>query len=129
MSRKIEDLTPETQEKFKEFAARMAEAGIPFMITCTYRSQSEQEVLYAQGRTTPGKIVTWTHHSRHTERTAFDIAILSEGKPIWSVKIDVNENDVPDYQEAASIGEMVGLTAGARWNNPDYPHFQNDEVT
>jgi 5-methylcytosine-specific restriction endonuclease McrA len=32
-----------------------------------------------------------------------------------------------DYQEAGTIGEMVGLTAGAFWKTPDFPHFQNDK--
>ncbi len=44
MSRKVEDLAPEMQEKLKNFAVKMAEAGIPWMITCTYRSQEEGAV-------------------------------------------------------------------------------------
>ena len=128
MSRKIEDLTPATQVLFKEFAAAMAEAGIPFMLTCTYRSQEEQNALYQKGRSLPGPKVTWTRSSRHTQRTAFDIAILNNGKPVWDTKIDVSEDGIPDYQQAGSIGEMVGLTWGGRWGTPDYPHFQNDET-
>ena len=130
MSRKIEDLTPETQEKFYEFKRRMEEAGIPFMVTSTFRSQAEQVQLYAQGRTTPGKIVTWTRNSRHTKRDAFDVAILKQGKPVWDIKVDVNEDDIPDYQQAGEIGESCGLEWGGRFKNkkgkprPDYPHFQ-----
>ena len=126
MSRKIEDLTPETQALFKEFAALMAERAIPFMLTCTFRSQQEQDELYEQGRTTPGQVVTWTRNSQHTKRNAFDIAILKDGKPTWDVKVSINDNDTPDYQEAGSIGEMVGLTWGGRWKTPDFPHFQFD---
>jgi peptidoglycan L-alanyl-D-glutamate endopeptidase CwlK len=102
----------------------MDAAGIPFMFTCTYRSQEEQDALYAQGRTKPGPVVTWTRHSKHSERTAFDIAIVRDGKPVWDVKVDVDNDHVPDYLEAAKIGEEVGLLAGARWKKPDYPHFQ-----
>ncbi len=127
-SRKISDLTPETQAKYWAFAEGMAKAHIPFLVTSTYRSQDEQDKLYMQGRTAPGKVVTWTRHSRHTERTAFDIAILSEGKPVWATKVDINNNNLADYQEAAAIGEMVGLTVGAFWKTPDPAHFQNDEV-
>ncbi len=128
-SRKIEDLTPGTQKKYIEFAAKMHEAGIPFMITCTYRSQEEQDALYKLGRTKPGKIITWTKHSRHTKRTAFDIAILQDGKPCWNIKADVNEDQIPDYEEAGKIGESAGLTWGGSWKSPaDYPHFQNDDV-
>lgn len=124
MSRKVEDLAPGLQLAFLRFAGRMAEVGIPFMLTCTYRTQEEQDALYAQGRTKPGPIVTWTRKSRHTQRTAFDIAILSDGQPTWSMKISVNENDVPDYLEAGQIGEEFGLEWGGRWRKPDYPHFQ-----
>ena len=128
MSRKIEDLLPEAQEKFREFAGKMAEAGIPFMLTCTYRSQDEQNALWRIGRSEPGRKVTWTRKSRHTVRTAFDIAILKDGKPCWDVKASVNENDVPDYFEAGQIGEACGLTWGGRWRTPDFPHFELKEA-
>lgn len=124
-SRKIEDLVPAMQEKARAFAGKMAETGIPFMFTCTFRSQEEQDELYAQGRTVPNtRKVTWTRHSRHTERDAFDIAILKDGKPTWDVKVNINVNDAPDYAEAGQIGESLGLEWGGRWRSPDYPHFQ-----
>jgi|WetSurSiteA1Bulk_404760.scaffolds.fasta_scaffold02632_8 peptidoglycan LD-endopeptidase CwlK len=125
MSRYIADLIPEMQEKFKAFSAKMAEAGIPFILTCTYRSQEEQDRLYSQGRHLPGKIVTWTQHSRHTQRDAFDIALLNKGTAHWDTKEDLNENSIPDYTEAGLIGESVGLVWGGRWKNRDLPHFQN----
>ena len=128
MSRKIEDLTPEMQAKYKAFKDKMGEMGIDFIITCTFRSQEDQNLLYAQGRTSPGRIVTWTLHSRHTQRDAFDIALLLENKPVWDVKVDVDHDHIPDYQEAGEIGESVGLVWGGRWTKPDYPHFQFKEV-
>jgi peptidoglycan L-alanyl-D-glutamate endopeptidase CwlK len=128
MSRKIEDLKLSMQIKARDFVVKMAEEGIPFMFTCTYRSQEEQDVLFNQGRTTPGKIVTWTHNSRHTRRDAFDIAILRSGQPVWDTKIDVDADHIPDYEEAGKIGESVGLVWGGRWKIPDYPHFQLKEA-
>jgi peptidoglycan LD-endopeptidase CwlK len=130
-SRKIEDLVPAMQEKARAFAGAMAEVGIPFMFTCTYRSQEEQNELWSRGRdgdTRPK--VTWTRKSRHTNRTAFDIAILNDGQPCWSTKISVNENDVPDYTEAGQIGESIGLKWGGRFRGangkpqPDFAHFE-----
>jgi peptidoglycan L-alanyl-D-glutamate endopeptidase CwlK len=76
----------------------------------------------------PGKVVTWTRNSRHTKRDAFDIAILLSGKPVWNVKVDVNDDNIPDYQQAGEVGEACGLTWGGRWKQPDYPHFQDDGV-
>lgn len=124
MSRKISDLVPAMQDLARAFSAEMAENGIPFMFTCTYRSQEEQDELYKQGRTKSGKIVTWTKHSLHTQRIAFDIAILRDGKPTWDIKVDVDADGVKDYFEAGKIGESIGLEWGGSWKNPDYPHFQ-----
>jgi len=129
MSRKIEDLVPEMQTKAREFAGRMAEIGIPFMFTCTYRPQRDQDELWSHGRNGDKRPkVTWTRKSKHTDRTAFDIAILNDGQPVWDVKVNVNENDVPDYLEAGQIGESVGLEWGGRWSKPDFPHFQRKEA-
>ncbi len=123
-SRRIEDLTPETQELYWLFDAAMQEANIDYIVTCTYRSQEEQDALYAKGRTAPGKRVTWTRHSRHTDRTAFDIAILLNGKLLWNPDLDADGDGVAEYTEAGRIGEAVGLTWGGSWDSPDAPHFQ-----
>ena len=127
MSRKIEDLTWAAQTYARDFSVKMAENGVPFMFTCTYRSQEEQDALFDQGRSKPGKVVTWTRASKHTSGRAFDIAILKQGKPIWDIKADVNQDDIPDYQQAGEIGESVGLVWGGRFKPPDYCHFQLKE--
>lgn len=125
MSRRITDCVPELQEKFALFAVRMAEAGIPFMLTSTRRTQAEQDGLYARGRTAPGRIVTWTRRSRHIEGRAFDIALLTEGRmPHWDTKIDINDDQIPDYDQIGPIGESVGLRWGGRFRRPDRPHFE-----
>jgi hypothetical protein len=92
------------------------------------------------------KRVTWTLHSKHLinlddsdptndKATAFDIACHNEfGEICWDVKVDVDHDHIPDYEEAGKIGESCGLTWGGRFKNkwgtlqPDYPHFQDDEV-
>jgi len=115
-SRSIEDLTPETQELYHKFAVIMKAKNIPYIVTCTYRSQQEQDALYEQGRTKPGQIVTWTRKSRHTDREAFDIAILKNGKISWNVD---------DYLEAGKIGRAVGLVWGGDFKtSKDRPHFE-----
>ena len=115
-SRSIEDLTPETQELYHKFAVVMKAKGIGYIVTCTYRSPEEQSALYEQGRSKPGKIVTWTRKSRHTDREAFDIAILVNGKISWKPE---------DYLEAVKIGKAVGLDAGGAWTkSKDWPHFE-----
>ena len=79
--------------------------------------------------------VTWTLASKHiidledgnTENDkarAFDIAVTKDGKPVWDLKVNVNKNDLPDYDEAGRIGEAVGLRWGGRFPSPDRPHFE-----
>lgn len=155
-SRKISDLTPSMQAKFKKFAAAMLAKGIPFAVTCTARTVDEQVALYAQGRKgmydvnklrivaglplltseNQNKVVTWTLKSLHLvdlddgnpdndKSRAFDIAITSGGKPVWDVKVDVNQDHLPDYIQAGEIGESCGLRWGGRFKKPDYPHFED----
>ncbi len=133
-SRKITDLHPNLQPKCLAFLGLCAEAGIPVMLTCTYRSQAEQDALYAQGRTKPGRKVTWTRSSRHSftldgkpASKAFDIAVLSDGKPTWDLKADVNKDNQSDYITIGVIGRKLGLEWGGGWKTPDYPHFQLEE--
>ena len=116
MDRKPESLTPETFEKWKAFDDAMKVIGLEYKLTCTRRTQEEQDALYAQGRTKPGPIVTWTHQSRHIKGEAFDIVIIKNGKAYWS--------DITAYHRAGKLGELAGLDWGGRWHKPDYPHFE-----
>jgi len=80
--------------------------------------------------------VTWTLDSKHITNMfdadldndrarAFDIAILNkQGQAVWDLKVSVDGDSIPDYEEAAIIGESVGLVCGGRWSNPDWPHYQ-----
>lgn len=118
-SRKIEDLIPEMQELARAFQQAMADNAVEFIFTCTTRTQEEQEALYAQGRTKPGRFVTWTLKSKHIEGKAFDIAIIENGKITWSESA---------YIVAGTIGEEIGLRWGGRFKNPDRPHFELKEA-
>ncbi len=83
--------------------------------------------------------VTWTLASKHLvdlddgnpandKSRAFDIALLAhEGDQLsihWRIKADVNENAIPDYDEAGRIGEAAGLRWGGRFPRPDRCHFE-----
>ena len=68
-------------------------ARLEYCITCIYRSHAEQARLYAQGRTTTGKVVTNAKpgQSRHNDHlngdpasTAVDMCPIIDGKPSWS---------------------------------------------
>ncbi len=57
-SRSLSDVHFNLLPLFQQFQKDLQREGIEFIVTCTYRSNKEQNTLYAQGRTTPGKIVT-----------------------------------------------------------------------
>lgn len=47
---------------------------VDFAVTQGVRTQAEQNELFVQGRTKPGKIVTMTRNSRHIGGNAVDLA-------------------------------------------------------
>jgi peptidoglycan L-alanyl-D-glutamate endopeptidase CwlK len=120
-SRDINDLTPEAAQKCRAFLAaaeaKLAPLGLRLLVTCTYRSQKEQDALYALGRTTPGKIVTWTRRSVHTKRRAWDVVFqnIKTGRLVW---------DGP-WDELGKIAADLDITWGGAWPRcKDRPHFQ-----
>lgn len=91
-------------------------AGLDIFITETYRSQERQNELYAQGRTKPGKVVTWTMSSNHTGRQAWDVSFKSTGY-----------NELSKFYMAGEIAESLGITWGGSWKKQDLPHFEYKE--
>lgn len=69
-------LDPELQAKLARVMTRMKEeTGLDVNVTETYRSQERQNALFAQGRETPGQVVTWTQSSKHTQGRAVDVTL------------------------------------------------------
>ena len=66
--------------------------GLEFTIAEAWRTQQKQNKLYAQGRTAPGRIVTWTKNSMHTQRLALDIdpvpKLFGSNLLQWYVQLD-----------------------------------------
>lgn len=98
-----------------------AQAGVAVLITQGLRTVQEQDDLYAQGRSKPGKIVTHAKggQSWHNFGLAFDIVVLDAvGKAEW-------DTAHPGWKEAAKIGKSLGLEWGGDWKGfKDLPHFQ-----
>lgn len=77
--RSIGMLDPTLQAKLSRVMDRVrSETGHDVSVAETYRSQSRQNALYAQGRETPGSVVTWTLNSKHTQGRAVDL-VLDDG--------------------------------------------------
>lgn len=143
-SRALMDLDPVLEKKAGLFLDECRRQGIGVIITCTYRSGDEQNALYAQGRTKPGRIVTWARAGESLHNTvdlagdpsalAFDIAVMRSGKIIWGtggngIDDDPSDDDTDDlelWQRAGAIGESLDLEWAGRWPKAkrEFPHFQ-----
>jgi peptidoglycan L-alanyl-D-glutamate endopeptidase CwlK len=101
--------------------AAMNALGFPMVITYTLRTAAEQQALYAQGRTAPGKIVTELDgiikQSKHQSGRAADLAFLKDGKPSW--------DDSFPWACYGACAKALGLTWGGDWHSiPDRPHIE-----
>lgn len=114
--RDIKELTPQAQVACGLFMAECKKQGLNVLITETYRSQERQDYLYEQGRTRVGKVVTWTHNSRHTSRRAWDICKNVKGQEY---------SDSNFFKQCGIIAKQLGITWGGTWkSSPDTPHFE-----
>ena len=125
-SRLISDLSLNGQAWFSRFKVHVESElwlifGIDWGVCRTKCDREFQAWLYAQGRTRPGDIVTWTLDSRHIHGEAWDIFILENGKAIWVS---------PKYGQIAEVGLRMGLVCGYFWKGKktDPGHYQTPEV-
>jgi len=117
--RRIKKLHPLVKATFIQFIIRAEqELGKQLRITSALRTIKEQNKLYEQGRTRPGKIVTNAKggKSYHNFGLAVDIVEIKKGKALWTN---------PDWDKIAELGKNLGLEWGGDWVSiKDKPHFQ-----
>ena len=92
------------------------------------RTISEQNALYAQGRTDKTKkIVTNAKggSSYHNYGLAIDIVLILDGKTAsWDDKTDFDGDKVSDWIEVVAIFKKYGYAWGGEWRFKDSPHFE-----
>lgn len=107
-----------------ELAIRLT--TVDFVVVQGNRTQAEQDALYAQGRTKPGKIVTWTRNSNHIGGRAVDVSPWVDGAVEWddNGKLGLWPRIAEAFKEAAKeLG--VEIAWGGDWKNTkDRPHFE-----
>ena len=114
--------------KFKPSAVQAwgeAQAAMPpnvqIIVVQGLRTFAESDALYAQGRTTPGEIVTKAAagQSYHNYGLAFDFCMITNGK----------DDDVvgPNWLTVVHIMEQNGMFWGGNFPEGfhDNPHFEN----
>ncbi|HEY4270450.1 MAG TPA: M15 family metallopeptidase [Candidatus Udaeobacter sp.] len=114
----IATLLPEVQPYPRALVKKAAQHGITIKILSGLRTYEEQNELFAQGRTKPGRTVTNARagFSNHNFGIAFDIGIFEGTKYI---------DESPTYKAIGILGMDLGLEWGGNWKTiVDQPHFQ-----
>lgn len=112
---------PRLQVLAAKLVEECSKQGLKIKIGETFRTVAEQDALYAQGRTTPGNIVTSfkgsTYSSYHQWGTAFDF-FRNDGQGAY-------KDTDGFFGKVGAIGVGLGLEWGGNWKSPvDKPHFQ-----
>ncbi len=116
---------------------RAASDSVPILVTEGVRTLQRQKALYAQGRTKPGKMVTWTLNSKHrVQPDGFGHAVdlvpyRADGTIDWK---DLASFDrMANAMFAAAAARKVEIRWGADWDRDgnrreqrehDSPHFE-----
>lgn len=136
---RLQEVMPALADKVRQMATMLEQEGIVIRVVQGLRSWKQQDDLYAQGRTAPGKIVTNCKggYSYHNFGMAVDCVPSTHG-PDQPFDPDWNPAH-PTWKRMEQVGISLGLDSGAMWRSfPDAPHFQyvgkfpegcpNDEV-
>ena len=108
-----------------------------FRFTHSLRTFAEQDAIYAQGRTKPGPIVSYSKggQSFHNFGLAVDGALLIDNdgngtyeKASWDFFKDEDNDKIKDFEEIDFVFKSYGWSGlykadGKRW---DFPHFQKN---
>ena len=114
----IATLLPEVQTIARALVQKAGQNGIRIKVISGLRTYTEQDELYAQGRTTTGPKVTNARggHSNHNFGIAFDIGVFEGTKYL---------GESPKYKAIGVLGMDLGLEWGGNWKTVvDQPHFQ-----
>lgn len=119
MSRDVTLLHPKLRKIVPALIYECKNYGLPVLMTDGFRTKAEQDKIYAQGRTTPGIIVSQVQYpnSAHNWGIAFDFCRNVRGK-----EYDDSDNF---FARVAAIAKQYGLDWGGDWKNfVDKPHLQ-----
>jgi hypothetical protein len=118
--RVLASLSSELRPIAQEFVTQARAAGYRVVLASGTRTVSEQNKLYAKGRTEPGNRVTNAKggDSPHNFGLAFDFAFGNAvGRPTWPAGAP--------WAAAAAIGKRLGLEWGGDWKSfTDRPHLE-----
>ena len=114
----IATLQPEVRPYARALVSKAAGIGITIKVISGLRTYAQQNELYAQGRSKPGRVVTNARggYSNHNFGIAFDIGVFEGSKYL---------DESPKYKAVGALGVELGLEWGGNWKTiQDEPHFQ-----
>lgn len=126
------DLRDEAGKIYQEICDALTGRAV-VRFTHTFRSFAEQDALFAQGRTKPGRRVTNARggHSWHNWGMAIDIVLMIDKNgdgvyesAVWDTKTDFDGDGKSDWIEVVQIFKEFGWEWGGDWKFVDAPHFQ-----
>jgi len=119
---KIDTLLPSFKPVIQVLLHELESLGIKCVVTSARRTMQEQAVLFEQGRTAVGDIVTNARagQSPHNFGTAVDLCPLdSDGKLWWNAPDDI-------WHVIALTATKNGLVAGYNFKSfKDAPHIED----
>lgn len=122
---RLQLVMPELAAKITQMDTMLEQEQILIRVVQGLRTWSQQDQLYAQGRTAPGARVTNARggYSYHNFGLAVD-CVPSQFGPDQPYAPDWNSSH-PAWKRMIAVGESLGLTSGATWTTIiDAPHFQ-----
>ena len=124
----INKLHPKIKKDVLDAVTECYNNNVHIRIVQGLRTFEEQDELYAQGRTKPGKIVTNSPGGKswHNYGLGVDFCLLKEGNKIsWSLEEDLDLDGQKDWGEVVAIFKRYGFGWGGDWMGKfkDYPHL------
>lgn len=119
----ISQLKPSFKDKLLKMLSYLASKGFLFRIVQGLRSFEEQARLYAQGRTTPGSIITNAKQgtSMHNYGFAVDVYPIIKSKVVMNYKLGKMHFDA-----LAIAAPLYRLKSGSTFKNlADWPHIED----
>jgi peptidoglycan LD-endopeptidase CwlK len=116
---RLEKVHPELKKRITKLLNNLAKKSLDVRVVQGLRTFAEQDALFAQGRTKPGKRVTNAKggQSNHNYGLAVDMAPFKAGQPDW--------NNIAGFKTIGSEAKKLGLEWGGDWKKlVDMPHVQ-----
>jgi len=117
--KRLDKVHPKLAQAVTAVINSLAAAGLKVEVTQGLRTFAEQDALFAQGRTKPGKKVTRAKggQSKHNYGLAVDLCPFIGTEPQWK--------DEKGFDRIGAAAKKQGLKWGGDWPTfPDRPHVE-----